>query len=112
MPRARLFFLASCETSSFLASIFSTVNIFLCKYFVLYFLQVLSGVVIFGLFHGLAFLPIILSILCPSPYKSAIESTSTWQETKAGTRHTAKVTSLQVKPSETLDEDNNSNNNE
>ena len=72
----------------------------------------LSGVVIFGLFHGLAFLPIILSILCPSPYKSAIESTSTWQETKAGTRHTAKVTSLQVKPRETLDEDNNSNNNE
>ncbi|XP_046844152.1 patched domain-containing protein 3-like isoform X2 [Xenia sp. Carnegie-2017] len=68
------------------------------SYIFMTFFKVLSGVVIFGLFHGLVFLPIILSILNPSPYKSALKITSSFGETGTGLRHVAKVTILQVKP--------------
>ena len=82
------------------------------SYIFVTFFKVLCGVVTYGLFHGLAFLPVVLSILCPSPYKSAVESASTWQHTMAKTHHTAKVTTLQVKPCKMTGKDSISNNNE
>lgn len=41
------------------------------------FFRIFTSVVIFGLFHGLIFLPVILSLIGPSPYDSKFAATST-----------------------------------
>ena len=41
----------------------------LCVLFpIMFLLQVFFGVVVFGLFHGLIFLPVLLSLVGPAPY--------------------------------------------
>lgn len=50
------------------------------SYIFVTFFKVLSGVVLFGLFYGLAFLPVILSIIGPTPYAFAKERRDLCQE--------------------------------
>ena len=46
--------------------------------------QILFGVVVFGIFHGLFFLPAILSVIGPLPYDSAKKMESTSKEADFG----------------------------
>ena len=58
-------------------------------------LQVLSGVVLFGLFYGLAFLPVILSIIGPTPYAFAKERRNICQEPNNTLKNTVVPAPLQ-----------------
>lgn len=58
-------------------------------------MQVLSGVVIFGLFYGLAFLPVILSIIGPAPYTFARERRNLCQESNNTLKNTVDPAPLQ-----------------
>ena len=48
--------------------IFDFLHVFRCNIY--FFFQIFTSVVIFGLFHGLVFLPVILSLIGPAPYNT------------------------------------------
>ena len=52
-----------------------------------FFFKIFFLVVVFGLYHGLVFLPVVLSLIGPSPIKSAHANKSTVEEEQGENEH-------------------------